>query len=236
MSARLELKYLVDLDTRLAMQRVLKSRLVPGEFVGAGGAYPVLSLYYDGEGLPLYLEKIAGIERRVKVRLRTYAWSFEREAPWFLEAKHKDGAAIAKRRLQIEPGTIDPLRPSSWDGLGEEGAPFLHARESLRLEPTVGVWYQRDVLVSPGGDLRVTWDTSLRALFPGESMTRERLYDQTRAALDDTWAVLEIKAKQSLPEWLGVLVRSAGLTSESVSKYVRVVDTLGLSRKVLSTC
>jgi hypothetical protein len=236
MTARCELKYLVDLDTRLAMQRVLRARLVPGEFVGASGAYPVYSLYYDSASLQLYLDKLAGVERRVKVRLRAYVWSFDDGGPWFLEAKHKDGAAVAKRRLELAPGRIDPLRPASWDVLGPEATPFLHARESLRLEATACVWYQREVLVSPAGDLRVTWDTALRALYPGEPMTRERLYDQTRAALDDTWAVLEIKAKQSLPAWLGELVRSAGLTSEPVSKYVRAVDTLGLSRKVLSTC
>jgi len=236
MSARLELKYLVDLDTRLAMQRVLSARLVPGEFVGSGGAYPVLSLYYDGQSLPLYLDKISGIERRVKVRLRTYAWSFADGATWFLEAKHKEGAAIAKRRLALANGALDPLRPASWDGLGPEAAPFLHARESLALEPTVGVWYQREVLVAPAGDLRVTWDTPIRALFPGEPMTRALLYDGTRAVLDDSWAVLEIKAQQTVPVWLGELVRSAGIVNESVSKYVRAIDTLGLSRKVLTTC
>ena len=236
MSARLELKYLVDLDTRLAMQRVLQTHLVPGEFVGAGGGYPVLSQYYDGESLPLYLEKLSGIERRMKVRLRTYAWSFAAGSPWFLEAKHKDGPSIAKRRLELARGALDPLRPASWDGLGPEAAPFLHARESMLLEPTAGVWYQREVLVGPAGGLRVTWDTSIRALFPGEPMSREVLYDETRAVIDDTWAVLEIKVAQTVPSWLSALVRSAGITAESVSKYVRAVDTLGLSRKVLSTC
>lgn len=236
MSARLELKYLVDLDTRVAMQRVLCSRLVPGEFVSGSGGYPVLSLYYDGEALPLYMDKLAGIERRLKVRLRTYAWSFAQGSPWFLEAKHKEGAAIAKRRLELARGALEPLRPASWDALGPAAAPFLHARESMRLEPAVGVWYQREVLVSPAGDLRVTWDTSIRALFPGEDMARARLYDETRAVIDDSWAVLEIKARQSVPVWLGELVRAAGIVSESISKYVRAVDTLGLSRKVLSTC
>ena len=236
MSARLELKYLVDLDTRVAMQRVLSARLVPGDFVGAGGGYPVLSLYYDGATLPLYLDKIAGIERRVKVRLRTYAWNFEAGTPWFLEAKHKEGAAIAKRRLELPRGALDPMRPASWDRLGPEAAPFLHARESLALEPSVGVWYQREVLVAPAGDLRITWDTSIRALFPGEPMTRSLLYDGTRAVLDDSWAVLEIKAQQTVPVWLGELVRSAGIVAESVSKYVLAINTLGLSRKVLATC
>ena len=239
MSARNEFKYMVDLDTRHAMQRVLKARLVPGEYVDASGGYPVLSLYYDGASLPCYLDKVAGVERRVKVRLRTYAWSFDagtRAAPWFLEAKHKDGPFIAKRRLTFAPGRIDPMQPASWDVLGHTAASFLHLRESLRLEPVVQVWYQREVLVSAADDLRVTWDTPIRALFPGEPMTRERLYDPTRSAIDDAQAVLEIKAKQTLPAWLAALVREAGLVPESISKYVRCVDALGLSRKVLSTC
>jgi hypothetical protein len=235
-AARFEFKYLVDLDARLACQEILRARLVPGEFVGPHGAYPVLSLYYDGPGLPLYLEKIAGIERRMKVRLRTYAWSFGAEQPWFLEAKHKEGSAIAKRRLAVAPFAVDPLRPETWDALGAEAAPFLHARESLRLEASVGVWYQREVLVSPGGDLRVTWDSPLRALYPGEAMSRGVLYDPTRAALHDTLSVLEIKAQHTVPAWLSELVRSAALNGESVSKYVLALDALGLSRKVLSSC
>ncbi len=236
MSARLELKYMVDLRTRLWLAPLLRARLAPGEFVDAGGGYPVLSLYYDGAGLPLYLEKIAGIERRTKVRLRTYAWSFGSTQPWFLEGKHKDGNLIAKRRLEVPREQIDPLRPETWDALGPEGAPFLHARESLRLEPVVQVWYVREVLVSAAGDLRVTWDSPIRALFPGEPMTSARLYDETRTVVPDSCAVLEIKARQTLPVWLAHLVRETGLVPETISKYVRSIDTLGLSRKVLSTC
>lgn len=236
MSARNEFKYLVDLETRLALQRVLEARLVPGEFVDASGGYPVLSLYYDGAALPLYLDKVAGVERRVKVRLRTYGWEFGPGAPWFLEAKHKDGPLIAKRRLELAPGRIDPLDPASWDALGAGANTFLLLREALRLEPAVQVWYQREVLVSADGELRVTWDSPIRALFPGEPMTHAVLYDPTRAAVDDALAVLEIKARQTVPAWLAELVRRAGLTPESVSKYVRCLDVLGLSRKVLSTC
>ena len=168
MSARLELKYVVDLDPRRALEPVLHTRLVRGEYADRTGGYPVLSLYYDGSSLPLYFEKLTGIERRMKVRLRTYGWRFDPAAVWFLEAKHKDGPAIAKRRLPIDDACIDPLRPETWDALGPDAAPFLHARESLRLEPTAQVWYQREVLVSPALDLRITFDSPVRALFPGD--------------------------------------------------------------------
>ncbi len=236
MAARNELKYLVDVDTRRALQPVLQSRLLPGEHVDESGGYPVLSLYYDGEELPYYLEKVAGLGSRMKVRLRAYGWELAAASTWFLEAKHKEVGAIAKRRLVIPAGTIDPLRPETWDVLGEKAGPFLRARESLHLVPVVQVWYQREVLVSPNSDLRVTWDTCVRALYPGEAMTTRLLYDPTRAVVPDSCAVLEIKTAQTLPAWLAGLVRSASLTFESVSKYVRAVDALGLSRKVLSTC
>jgi len=236
MSARYELKYLVDLDRRLALQEVLRHRLLPGEFVDEGGAYPVLSLYYDGENLPLYLEKISGVERRMKVRLRTYGWSFASTPVWFLEAKHKQGASIAKRRLTLENGRIDPLRPATWDALGAEAGPFLQARESLQLVPTVGVWYMREVFVSASGDLRVTWDSSLRALYPGEPMSTGLLYESTREIVPEPVCVLEVKAAQTVPVWLSRLIGAASLQAETVSKYVRAVDALGLSRKVLSTC
>jgi hypothetical protein len=238
MGARYEFKYQVDLDRRVSLQRLFRHHLVPGEHTDDSGGYAVLSQYYDGPALPMYMEKIAGLEQRMKVRLRTYGWSFDAAPTWFLEAKHKQGAYIAKRRIALPRGTIDPLRPASWDALigREHGGAFLQARENVRLEPSAQIWYLREVLEAPGGGLRITWDTCLRALHPGEPMRTALLYEDTRALLPDTDAVLEIKAAQTLPTWLSRAVRAHALVSESISKYVRAIDVLGLSRKVLTTC
>jgi hypothetical protein len=62
------------------------------------------------------------------------------------------------------------------------------------------------------------------------------LYDGERAALPDRYAVIEVKAAQTLPHWLVELVQRASLVPESISKYVHAVNALGLSRKVLATC
>jgi VTC domain-containing protein len=236
MAWRYELKYLVDQRAHAGVRQVLRARLLRGDFVDEAGGYPVLSQYYDGPGLPNYLDKIGGIERRSKVRLRTYAWRFGPEAAWFLEAKRKENASIAKQRLRVAPGGVDPLAPASWDALGEDAAPFLQARELDRLEPAAQVWYQREVLSSPDGELRVTWDELIRALYPGEAMTTALLYDEGRAVIPDATAVLEVKAAQVVPAWLSALVARASLATESVSKYVRAMIVLGLSRKVSATC
>lgn len=234
---RKELKYLVDARVHARLQPLVASYLPPGEHVGPDASYPVLSQYFDGPGLPCYTEKVAGIESRVKFRLRTYGWRFDSQAPWFLEAKRKENSSISKLRIQLEPGAIDPLLPASWDRLDRNSlAPFVTARELVRLVPTAAVWYQREVRQSPAGDLRLTWDRTLRALYPGEAMRRGLLYDAQRALVPDALVVLEIKTAQTIPDWLSRLIGRASLVPEAVSKYVHAMNALGLSRRVLATC
>ena len=237
MAGRFELKYLVDSRVQVALQRLMRARMLRAEHASEDGTYHVLSQYYDGPGLPFYFDKIAGLEDRVKVRLRTYGMAFGPDAPWFLELKKKQNAAVAKLRIQLEPGSIDPSDPRSWDAIrhGEAGA-FLAARDLMQLEPTAQVWYQREALASADDGLRITLDTTIRALFPGERMERRMLYDSERAALPDRYAVVEIKAAQTFPHWLTELIQRASLAPEAISKYVHAINALGLSRKVLATC
>jgi VTC domain len=235
--ARFEIKYLVDTRVQVALSRLMRARMLRGEHVEEDGTYHVLSQYYDGPDLPFYMDKIAGLESRVKVRLRSYGMRFGPDAPWFLELKRKDDAAVSKLRIELEPGSIDPVDPSSWDAVKHEhiGA-FLAARDLMQLGPSAQVWYQREALASADDLLRLTWDTTIRALYPGEEMGARVLYDAERAAIPDRWAVIEVKAAQTLPHWLVELIQRASLSPESVSKYVHAVNALGLSRRVLATC
>jgi hypothetical protein len=237
MSGRFELKYYVDSRVQLALCQLMRARMLRGEHVEEDGTYHVLSQYYDGPGLPFYFDKVSGLESRVKIRLRTYGPRFGAGAPWFLELKRKQNAAVSKLRLQLEPGSIDPSDPRSWDGVRDPriGA-FLAARDLMHLGPTAQIWYQREALASADDHLRITWDTTIRALYPGEAMGRDFLYSAERAAVPDRYAVVEIKSAQTFPRWLVELIQRASLVPESISKYVHAVNALGLSRKVLATC
>jgi SPX domain protein involved in polyphosphate accumulation len=237
MAGRFELKYLVDSRVQVALCRLMRARMLRGEHATEDGTYHVLSQYYDGPGLPFYFDKLAGLEDRVKVRLRTYGMSFGPDAPWFLELKRKQNAAISKLRIRLEPGQVDPSDPRSWDAIRDEhAAAFLAARDLMQLEPTAQVWYQREALASADDGLRITLDTTIRALYPGERMERGLLYDAERAAVPDRYAVVEIKAAQTFPHWLTELIQRASLVPEAISKYVHAINALGLSRKVLATC
>lgn len=237
MAGRFELKYYVDTRVQTAIGPVMRARMLRGEFVEEDGTYHVLSQYYDAPGLRFYFDKLDGLESRVKVRLRTYGLCFGPHAPWFLELKRKQNAAISKVRIEVEPGTIDPCDPRTWDAIRDPriGA-YLAARDLMQLEPTAQVWYQREALASADDRLRITWDTTIRALFPGEVMDRRMLYDPERAAIPDRLAIVEIKSAQTFPHWLTELIQRASLVPESISKYVHAINALGLSRKVLATC
>jgi len=236
-AGRFELKYLVDTRVQHAIAQLMRAHMLRGEFVEEDGSYHVLSQYYDGPGLPFYFDKIDGLEERVKVRLRTYGLGFGPDAPWFLELKRKQNAAISKLRIEIEPGSIDPSDPETWNAIRDPRiGPYLAARDLMQLEPTVQIWYQREALASADDSLRITWDSSVRALFPGEVMDQRMLYDPQRAAIPDRYAIIEIKSAQTFPHWLTELIQRASLVPESVSKYVHAINALGLSRKVLATC
>jgi hypothetical protein len=236
-AGRFELKYLVDSRVQVALCRLMRARMLRGEHVEQDGTYHVLSQYYDGPELPFYFDKVAGLESRLKVRLRTYGVAFGPGAPWFLELKRKQNAAISKLRLRLEPGSVDPSDPGSWDAVRDpQIEPFLAARDLMQLEPTAQVWYQREALASADDALRITCDTTVRALYPGERMGRRMLYDVEREAIPDRHAVVEIKAAQTFPHWLTELIQRASLVPESISKYVHAMNALGLSRKVLATC
>src|SRR3990172_1047480 len=102
MAGRFELKYLVDTRVQTALCRLLRARLLRGEHVEEDGSYHVLSQYYDGPGLPCYFDKIAGLERRAKPRLRSYGFAFGAKSPWFLELKRKQSQTVSKLRTQLE--------------------------------------------------------------------------------------------------------------------------------------
>jgi hypothetical protein len=237
MAGRFELKYLVDARVQVALCQLMRARMLRGEYVEEDGTYHVLSQYYDGPGLPFYFDKVAGLESRLKVRLRTYGTGFGPGAPWFLELKRKQNAAVSKLRVRLEPGSIDPSDPASWDAVRDpQIEPFLAARDTMQLEATAQVWYQREALASADDALRITWDSTIRALFPGETLDQRMLYDAERAAIPDRYVVIEIKAAQTFPHWLTELIQRASLVPESISKYVHAINALGLSRKVLATC
>lgn len=227
---RQELKYVVTLSAKEALFERWRRYLVKAPFTDAHATGPVLSLYYDSPNLCFYREKLDGLPHRQKVRIRTYGHAFRRGQTTILEIKYRDNDLVRKRRYKFPDFDPERLAPEHWNIEDAEirGA-FEALRERYRLRPTAQVYYQREAyegLVER--DVRITLDTSLLGLHPGERLTQKLLLDRSRSLMPDTIGILEIKATRGIPAWVSEGVVAAELQQRTIPKYVTAVESLGL--------
>jgi hypothetical protein len=158
----------------------------------------------------------------------------------WLEIKHKDGARTRKQRLGIpkrdvarffETGSvtaemIELARPEH----GAEAAEVLAdvanlcRRFETPLRPDCLVNYRRSGWQDPQGGLRITVDRAVAFFAPPDDLfTRDfALVRETlgEPAASFGAAVLEIKARSSLPEWLECMLAEHRLPPHRFSKFV----------------
>ena len=233
---RAELKFVVHGGVKDALMARWSPYLMQAPFTDAHARTSILSQYYDSPDLAFYREKLDGIEIRNKVRLRVYGMGYEAGQTAFLEIKHRQGDKVRKYRQQLRDFDAADLGPGRWrfDDPAMRSA-FMTLVERYRLRPSAQVYYQREAF--EGGadrDLRVTWDSVLLAMHPGETLDRTLLFDSSRRMMAETLFVLEVKATGELPAWFHDGVIAAELRQQTVPKYVTAVEILGLDQHLAS--
>jgi hypothetical protein len=228
---RQELKFLIHHSVRRILLERWRRYLVRAPFTNRHAVNPVLSQYYDSPHLIFYHEKLAGIRLRNKVRLRTYGREFQRGRTTILEIKYRRDDLVRKLRHPIPDFDESQLDPTRWRFENPVvRSAFLGLLERYRLRPSAQVYYQREAyqgLVE--GDVRITFDTCLVGLHPGERLTRELLFDPSRRLLPDTLAILEVKTTSGIPGWVHDGVLAGELQQQTLPKYVTAVEVLELT-------
>ena len=153
---RVDTKYLTDTGTLLA---VLHDAAAAGyRVLVADGARvsPYDSIYFDTEGLRMYLDHRNQKLHRQKVRTRAYVNSGEA----FLEIKRKNNQGRTKKKRTGIP--LDELPDFRAD---ETACRYLDEWSDFRAEeirPTLETAFDRITLVNPALTERITIDTDLR--------------------------------------------------------------------------
>ncbi len=139
---RFEMKFIITRAMRERMLEKMERHLRPDEVAGAGGHYPIVSLYYDTPARDCYWENINGAESRRKLRVRVYGSSAGPVPPTcFAEIKHKVDGRNVKRRacLSLEEALTVAVRPIRPTARITGGAPHDRrnpkARARARLRP-----------------------------------------------------------------------------------------------------
>ena len=227
---RSEWKFLLHHDVKRVLLERWRPYLVRAPFTNPHAVSPILSQYYDSPHLDFFHDKIEGVGIRDKVRLRTYGHRYEEGATTFLEIKQRQNDLVRKFRYRMPDFHPEQLDPRNWrfDDAEMEAA-FQSLSLRYRLRASAQTWYQREAYEGAvESDLRVTFDSVLRGLHPGEVLTRELLFDDARRLMPDTLVILEVKATRGVPRWIHEGVLAAELRQQTIPKYVTAVEVLGL--------
>lgn len=201
--------------------RLLSSRLCKlfprDKNAGADGTYRVSSLYFDTPSDKALREKLYGVNRREKFRLRYYNddLSFIR-----LEKKFKINGLCGKRSAPVTQTQVCQLLAGDIDFLLTSGHPLLQELYSKMrgqlLAPKTIVTYDREAFLFAPGNVRITLDRNLRT---GLGSTDFLNSSPHHTPVSDGLSVLEVKYDDFLPEIVKMAVQIPNRQSAAYSKY-----------------
>jgi SPX domain protein involved in polyphosphate accumulation len=188
--------------------------------------YKVASIYFDNHALRNYLDKVNGLARRLKTRVRFYPSSST--GMYFVEFKYKQGDLSVKHKSQVTETDIKQLLagnyPSFFKSKNQVLTSFARHLFSNSMFPFVRIDYVRQAFLAKYGlPLRITIDSQVRCC-----RYRKDFYGHAPhiRALPANSAILEIKTEGTYPFWLVAILQKYGLKQEAVSKYVYSVQAL----------
>lgn len=205
---RKELKYIVSTRDAFLFMQVMQpvAQLDPNTL--ESGHYQVSSLYFDDDHNSFLREKLNGVMKRSKFRIRLYNDDLETLK---LESKQKNGDHVKKKSLLISTNDYHKFikSPSSF------GYDFPHLLRTHLIPKTI-IKYDRKAFVYPHCNVRITIDTGYMS---SVNVKPDLLGKNTYAhVLSDELAILEVKYTDFLPEHIRCLL--SGLPSkQAFSKY-----------------
>ena len=232
---RFEFKYILNKEQEAAIKKRIAPYVVPDPFTRAtrNGLYEVRSLYYDSPGFYYYHEKIDGVKKRKKVRLRTYRNNGEYEPYAFFEIKRKYDAVILKDRFIMSVADYRKLienddfhdTESSQDQNRKDIIKEFEWEAHLRsIVPKVLVVYDREPYLGRyNANFRVTFDTNIRAIendnlfYPGNDFVE----------VCPRIGVMELKFTGTLPFYVYEVIKEFNLERFPYSKYCNAVEACG---------
>ena len=230
---RYEFKYLIAGSTLSGILRELELRLDRDIHSDATGSYFVRSHYFDTDAFDLYYEKLAGLLKRYKFRIRSYSGAPLYTGPLFLELKGRNDSLVYKHRLPLDPGAVERVMKNGtkhFAGLlldsqatSGTGRRFVYDVFKKRISPSVVVDYYRTAFENRANpDFRVTLDRNVlayRASSNGHPAGNSR-------TISDGFTVLEIKFRYHLPGWFHRLIQEFELKRISFSKFAYATDVI----------
>lgn len=222
---RHENKFLISRQSAELLKIQLPRYMSRDPHVGESGTYTIRSLYFDDLQFHAFAEKAAGVNDRIKYRIRCYDYS---DAVFRLEKKEKHGdlsrktgQTVTKEQiLALQRGVPDESLLEAGGLIGE----LLTGRTGSGLRPRVLVDYDRTPFVCSAGNTRITLDENVRTipycadLFAG--------HGTMIPVLEEDRVILEVKFDDFLPGYLSECLQSVPKAAMAVSKFALCLSVI----------
>lgn len=217
MQLRHEYKHIITRADFILLQSRLSAVMQPDPHVGASGCYHIRSLYFDTPTDRMLREKLDGLSRREKFRIRCYNSD---DAFIRLEKKIKVGDLGTKVSAQLTREETQRILDGDIHFLLDRPEEVLHELYTRMrydgLRPRTLVDYTRRPFIYPPGNVRVTLDYNIRT-----GLYANNLFDAvspTPPAADGT-IILEVKYDSFLPDVIRAAVQLDNASVSAFSKY-----------------
>jgi hypothetical protein len=217
MRARHELKHSINYGDYILLRDRLRHVMQRDAHADANGEYRVRSLYFDTLTDKALLEKINGVDDRVKYRLRRYIG-----VPGFikLEKKSKRNGLGTKESAQLTEAEVRQILAGDIAWMKADARPLVaQLYEKMAIEgfqPKTIVDYIREPFTCAAGNVRVTLDRDIRTgLFATDFLND----DLPTVKAGDEMIVLEVKYDQFIPQHLVGLLQLDSRRATACSKY-----------------
>ncbi len=216
MKPRHEWKHEITAADRLILSARL-SAVARRDSHGRDGRYEIRSLYFDDPRDTALREKLDGVARREKFRIRCYGG----DASYIcLEKKIKQDGLCGKRSVLLSAQEVQRILEGDLGWMAGCGRPlvqeFLCKMRDGGLRPKTIVDYTRDAYVFPAGNVRVTLDYNIRT---GLASTDFFNPASLTVPAGDAPAILEVKWDEFLPDVIRAAVQLPGRHTSAFSKY-----------------
>lgn len=217
MDFRHEWKHEISYMDMLSLRQRLRAVAQP-DVHAADGRYRIRSLYFDTPSDKALREKLNGVSRREKFRIRYYNGD---ASIIHLEKKSKVGGLGNKQSAVLSAAEANAILRGELGWMMDSGRPLvqeLYSKMTTQLlRPRTIVDYTREPYVYPPGNVRVTLDYDIRT---GLGCT-DFLAPCVTIPAGDAPIILEVKWDAFLPSIIRDAVRLEGRRACAFSKYAQ---------------
>lgn len=214
---RRELKHEMTKMECYLLRNKLKHYMEIDPHAKENGAYSIRSVYFDNFDNKVMIQKKEGLFELDKFRVRLYDGNTD-----FLnlEKKSKRNNLTYKQKCSITAEEYEKIRFNDIAWMENDSRPLMQdlywQMKMLQLKPVTVVDYEREVFICKYGNVRVTFDSSIRTSLRNNDVLNMNI---PMVDTEPEVVLLEVKYDEFLPTIIKQLLQVSDLRAGAYSKY-----------------